>query len=360
MSSLSKRNKAIAVFIFILITTTTVWAVAYSRLYLTIDNARVSADLITIRSESDGRIVMADAALRSERVPKGQQIIALDAREIRLQLQVSDAEIAQIEAEKQLNQQRYEVAIANNKEQATQFIWQQELLNRELALKQESTRLQMEKTDNIQNLATTAAVSRQDKLTAQSALQQALLDIDIHQARIAEHAVNQALLSNEKRQADLILHEISRLESQKQAAQAQRALLEYQLEKLTSSAPFDGVIDEVFVRHGEYVEEGQRLYMMHDLNSLKVEANILESDLGKVHLGQQVEVQLSYQPGQTISGVITRIASVSNDKLALIPTSQMSSDFVRVKQRFTLDIKLDNTTSAMVAPGMMSTVIIPL
>lgn len=359
MNSLSKRSKALALFILISILLATGWAVAHSRYYLTIDNARVSADLITIRSDTDGWIIMANADVRSEQVSKGEPIITFDAKDIKLQLQISDAKIKQIEAGILLNEQRYEVALEKNEEQQKQFLWQQKLLNRQLALKQESSNLQMEKTDNIRNLASIHAVSRQDKLAAQSALKQALLDIDIHKARIAEYSVQKGLLSNEKHQAQLILYEISRLESKKNEALAKRALLENQLVKLSLAAPFEGIVDEVFVRDGEYVKKGQRLYMMHDLSTVKVEANLLESDLGKVHLGQKVEVQLSYQPRQSIYGVITRIASVSNDSLALIPTSQISTDFVKVKQRFTLDIQLDDS-SRSVAPGMMSTVVIPL
>jgi membrane fusion protein (multidrug efflux system) len=87
-----------------------------------------------------------------------------------------------------------------------------------------------------------------------------------------------------------------------------------------SRAPVPAVIDRTFMLPGEYVAAGQRILMLHNPNEVWVEANIKETQVGQVKLGQTVHVTVDAYPGVKFTGKVTRIGSATTARFALLPT----------------------------------------
>jgi membrane fusion protein, copper/silver efflux system len=108
---------------------------------------------------------------------------------------------------------------------------------------------------------------------------------------------------------------------------------------LALRAPSDGVVMEKRVTQGQAVAAGAVLYQLADLDTVWLEADAFESDLGAVRVGQQAEVAFDAYPGEPVRG---RVAFV-------YPMVDPASRTGRVR------IELANP-AARLRPGLFGTV----
>jgi len=79
-------------------------------------------------------------------------------------------------------------------------------------------------------------------------------------------------------------------------------------------APFAGEIVERTAVRGALVEAGKPLFTVADRSVMWAMLNIAESALGRVKVGQTVELRLESLPGRTFAGKLTWIAAEVDDK----------------------------------------------
>ena len=103
--------------------------------------------------------------------------------------------------------------------------------------------------------------------------------------------------------------------------------------RITLSAPRAGVVTELMVREGASVMAGTPLLRINGLDTVWINASIPEAQLGRVHEGAQVRIELPAFPGSTFDGKVgallpdldltTRTQSarivVANDERRLVP-----------------------------------------
>lgn len=83
---------------------------------------------------------------------------------------------------------------------------------------------------------------------------------------------------------------------------------------LTIYAPLGGTVIEKNVRAGQYVNEGDMLYRIADLDPIWLYLDIYEFDVPWVRFGQPVAVTLEAYPAETFRGVVTFIDPFLDDK----------------------------------------------
>jgi membrane fusion protein, multidrug efflux system len=108
--------------------------------------------------------------------------------------------------------------------------------------------------------------------------------------------------------------EIQFLQAQTQMISAQRgvAQIKAQLAKTIIKAPFSGTIDEVFVEKGQVVAPSpQGLMRIVNLSNMYVSTSVPETYIGKLKVGDQVDVFLS-SLGKTYKGKVRQIGSFVN------------------------------------------------
>ena len=71
---------------------------------------------------------------------------------------------------------------------------------------------------------------------------------------------------------------------------------------LTLYSPFTGHVLEKMVNKGQFVDAGMALYKIADLSVVWLIADIYESELSAIRVGQQAAIQMSYYPGETFTG----------------------------------------------------------
>lgn len=85
-------------------------------------------------------------------------------------------------------------------------------------------------------------------------------------------------------------------------------------DRITLHSPITGTVTEKMVVEGSYVNKGDVLYRVANLDSVWVYLDIYEYELAWVQYGQQVEFTAEAYPSQPFQGLVTFLSPVLNDE----------------------------------------------
>ena len=97
---------------------------------------------------------------------------------------------------------------------------------------------------------------------------------------------------------------IRELKVQKEDLQNERSRLELLLEDFTLTSPVTGLVLERYINAGESVLPGSTIAEILDKDSLYIETFVEERELGRLSIGQKVEIFVDGIQGQSFSGEI--------------------------------------------------------
>lgn len=103
---------------------------------------------------------------------------------------------------------------------------------------------------------------------------------------------------------------VARARSGLDAAEVRLRQEELRLARSTVRAPFGGRIADVHVVPGQHVTAGTELLTVVDLDPVRVEAQVLEADLGQLSEGRRARVTFAALPGRTFEGRVRSINPV--------------------------------------------------
>lgn len=192
----------------------------------------------------------------------------------------------------------------------------------------------------------TADYARQRELYAKKVISQRELEASETAAQMARERVVQA------RQSAALLEEGPRRETKdaararvQQAGQA-GAALRTRLADATIVSPMSGIVIAEHVEPGEHVAAGTPVVTIGDLDRVWMRGYIDETDLGRVRVGQRVDVRSDTFPGKAYPGVITWIS----EQAEFTPKS-VQTEKERVKLVYQLKIDIPNPSHEL-KPGM--------
>jgi multidrug resistance efflux pump len=190
-----------------------------------------------------------------------------------------------------------------------------------------------------------AARARLDLLQAGSRKE----DIAEAAAELKRTRANALLLQNGNRPEDIA-------EAEAALAEARGKLheVEANLREATLCAPEQAVVEVLSVRKGDVVAANQAVVRVLRTDDLWVKVYVPETDLGRVRLGQQVEVSVDGYPGKRFEGAVEQIASESE----YTPRNVQSAD-ERQHQVFGVKVRVPNP-DGMFKSGMAAEVALPL
>ncbi|NTV81009.1 MAG: efflux RND transporter periplasmic adaptor subunit [Candidatus Aminicenantes bacterium] len=82
------------------------------------------------------------------------------------------------------------------------------------------------------------------------------------------------------------------------------------LEKTRVRAPFAGIVTDLKLSPKERLDPGRELFTLVDISRIKVKAKVLESEVGKVVAGRDVDLRFSAFPDRTFRGRIEAVSPV--------------------------------------------------
>jgi HlyD family secretion protein len=261
--------------------------------------------------EAEAQLASARAQLERLRAqPRSEDVIAVEQ-----QVEAAEADIAQAVAERD---RLASGAIGSDVARANAEATSAEAGRKAAQIDYDETRRRVEDDD------------LEDWKEQEAALQlrAAELRLDAAQARLADARISarprmeeaEARVRAAEAQRDVAAAQLAQLRAgpaeqeialaETDVAQAQLALEEAQLslERCERRAPFDGTVGRVEVREGEQIRQGDSLLILGDLSTLRVETTDLdEIDVVNVDVGQTVDVTFDAFPDRVFKGRITRI-----------------------------------------------------
>jgi membrane fusion protein, multidrug efflux system len=126
--------------------------------------------------------------------------------------------------------------------------------------------------------------------------------------------------------------------------QAEAALREAELAlaHATIKAPFEGDIGRKSVEIGANVSPGQPLLALAARSGNWVSANFKETQIGRMHPGDPVEIRVDAFPGKVWRGHVESISPATGAKYALLPPDNATGNFTKVVQRIPVRIAIDS------------------
>ena len=89
------------------------------------------------------------------------------------------------------------------------------------------------------------------------------------------------------------------------------------------------------------------------LGDTYIVANFKETQLGRLRLGQTVEIEADAFPGQDLTGRIDSFAPATGSEFALIPVENATGNFTKITQRVPVRILVDRADGgAALRPGL--------
>lgn len=120
-------------------------------------------------------------------------------------------------------------------------------------------------------------------------------------------------------------------------------------------APADGLISKVNIQPGQFVQAGQSLFSIVLNENLWVVANFKETQFNKMKIGQKVIIHADAFPGHNIEGKLASYSPATGARFALLPPDNASGNFVKVVQRLPVRIEFvagNDSILKQLRPGM--------
>lgn len=317
-------------------------------------DARIATDLVTVSSKREGQLYALEVE-EGQMVEAGAVLARLDSRIQELEAQAIEARLLGMQADRErLVSERAmqgettgsRISARNSELVAAEA--KRASLRAELALANQDLA-------RVEKLYSTKVISRARLDSARAAVGRLKSDVAEAEAQMQRARGAIAETEAERGEVDMIAQEIAMLGHSATALKAELEQKRVEIQEHTLVAPIGGVIDRLFIEQGEYVREGQRLLMMHNPKEVWVEANIKETEIRNLKIGQVAHISVDAFPDHSFLGSVARVGTATTAKFALLPTPNPSGNFTKITQRVPVRINLDKTEAGEfhLSPGMM-------
>ena len=310
----------------------------FSLHHVTTDNAQVDGHITVISPRISGfvaRVLVDD----NQHVKAGDTLVVLDDRDTKVRLQQAEADLRTAQAsvntggragqaESQLQATRAEAASAEASVAAA-----------DAAYRRASADL-----ERYRGLAAKQIISAQQLDAAQEAEESARANLQA--ARKQAAAANSQISASGAalRGAD------ARLASAEAAAANARLQESYSF----LIAPVDGIVARRSAEPGALVQPGQNLLSIVPDRLVWVTANLKETQLTDVKIGNPVEFTVDAYPDRTFHGKVESLSPATGARFALLPPDNATGNFTKVVQRLPVRIRVEQPDSGptLLRPGM--------
>jgi len=280
--------------------------------YVATDNAYVKANLIAISAEVSGRV---DQVFIAENTPvkAGQKLFSIDSEPFRIELARAQAELDKVR-------------------------------NLIVALRADHGQAQMELKEAQADIGYFKRVQRRYSALAQrghaskAKLDEADRNVDTSGQRAS--ALRQRTLRILARLGGVTIGTIEN-HPEYLEAKANRDEAELALRRTTVSAPVDGHVGRLKLQAGEYVTAGETMLPLIQSGASWIEANLKETQLTHVAVGQRARIVLDAFPDHAWEATVNSISPSTGAELSILPPQNASGNWVKVVQRLPVRLQLE-------------------
>ena len=281
------------------------------------DDAQIEGYIDAVSSRINGTVVRV-AVDDNQSVKAREILVQLDPLDYQVAAEQARANLAQAEAQVTIARQNYVAAQAQVRQAEAADVRAQHDARRYRALLGEKV----------------ASEEQYDQYVSAANVSVATVEAD----RAAASAAERTIASKE---ADLL---------------ASRAMLDQALLNLSYTninAPADGIVGKRTVQLGQRVEPGEQLLALTQINRVWVIANFKETQLARIRPGQPVTIRVDAF-SRNFKGQVESLPGASGETYSLLPPENATGNYVKIVQRLPVRIRIDQGQAGMelLRPGM--------
>ena len=301
----SKKKKVFLSILLILMLVFFLVYLQYLKYYPSTEDAYVNANITHVASQATGKVLKV-YVVNNQYVKKGELLFSIDPEHYNLALDSAKSDI-----------KLYNMKLKSDRNT---------ILSAKASLKESEAKMVLERLrfHRMEALHSSGAISKETYDEANSNYKIAKAQLESSQLSIA-HAESIYNIDG----ANLL------------SAQAQLGVARLNLSYTTVYASSDGYITNFSLRPGSMITIGDNLFSLVSSTDLWVDANYKESDLGRIKIGQPVDITLDMYPGYKIKGTVKSISAGSGAAFSLFPAENASGNWVKVSQRFPVKITIN-------------------
>jgi membrane fusion protein, multidrug efflux system len=352
----------------------------HSRQYEDTDDAQVDGHISQIGSRVAGYVTAVNVEDNQE-VQAGQVLVEIDPRDYQVALDRAKAELADSQAQavaanynvpitSVATKSQIESAAADVRNSQAAVAAAHKNLDAARAKVQSALANNVKAQNDVQRykgLVERDVISKQLYDAAIAAAESAAADVQGSQDNVvaAQEAVTQAEARVVQAQANLRNagtgpRQVSVTQARANSAQSTAAKNQAELEQAQLNvqytkifAPSHGVVGHRTAEVGQYVQPGQALMSLVDIDNVWITANFKETQLRHMQAGQPVEIKVD-ATGRKYKGKVLAIGGASGSRFSLFPPENATGNYVKVVQRIPVRIVLDpdQNQDHSLRPGM--------
>ncbi len=199
--------------------------------------------------------------------------------------------------------------------------------------------------------------ARQNILLAKVGLEKAQTDFQRASTQFNQNVISKEQYDHAQNELESSRARLNIASAQTSAAEAQLGVIQTQLKNTIIPSPMNGVVSKRWALAGDVVQAGQAIFTIYNVKDVWVTANLEETNLTRLILGDRVEISVDSYPDIKFSGSVLRIGSNTASQFSLIPPNNASGNFTKITQRIPVKISIqpaDNlqNRSVRLLPGM--------
>lgn len=121
-------------------------------------------------------------------------------------------------------------------------------------------------------------------------------------------------------------------------------------------APFNGIVDEIYLKEGELASPGRSVMYLANLDKLKIIADVAETLLPKIHVGDMVNIKFPTYNDIALKAPIHRIGNLIDQKTRTMKVEIRIDNVdgkIKPNQMAMLNIKDFESADALVVPSIV-------
>ncbi|GAC1592251.1 MAG: HlyD family secretion protein [Ginsengibacter sp.] len=323
----------------------------YSQHHEDTDDAQVSANISPVIPRISGYVVSVKVK-DNQQVKKGDTLLVLDDRDLKLKLSETQAALATAQSNFNAAKAITSAAYAGvSSSRASVDIADAQIQTAKVNVWRTSQDF-----DRYANLIKDHSVTQQQYEQALAAKQVAERQLQVLVDQKRQASVQTSSVASQSTATSQQIGVAASIIRQREV-DVENAKLNLSYTVITS--PEDGLVSKIAVQEGQYLQAGQSLFSIVVSNDTWVVANFKETQYNRMKVGQDVEVHADAFPGHAFKGRLTSFSPATGATFALLPPDNASGNFVKVVQRLPVKIEFADKTDSLiklVRPGMNVTV----
>jgi membrane fusion protein, multidrug efflux system len=311
----------------------------HAKLHAETDDAQIAANISPIIPRISGYVTEVRVS-DNQVVKKGDTLIIIDDRDMRIKLDQAEAALATAQSNL-LSAKAATVAAHSNigTSQDAALAIDAQIEKAKVSVWQSTQEF-----NRYANLITDHSVTQQqyeDKLAAKESAEKQLLILQ--QQRKQANSQTASVASQTQSTSSQISIANATIKQRQVDVDDAKLSLSYTI----ITAPANGLVSKVNTQVGQYLTAGQSTFSIVLDQSLWVIANFKETQYDKIRIGQPVVVEVDAVPGHEFKATVTSFSPATGATFALLPPDNASGNFVKVVQRLPIKIEFSDPQDSL-------------